>query len=311
MDRHPEARVFALSPAVALLRKGEELLPLLDTTGVTDTAPLMTWARPLASAPPVEAKDSPRVCAPYQPMNTYLQICDLTKRYGATVALKNIAFSVEQGQVLALLGPNGAGKSTLFGCLLGFTLPTAGKILLNGRPLTDDDRIGFGYAAERIALYPQRTAIENAAFFAGLKGLPVSEARRQLERVGLAGACDRKVRQLSKGMLQRLGLAIALCGRPELLVLDEPFNGLDPALLGTLQAILREEQARGATLLISTHTMSAIEPLASHVAVLLQGRLAAFGAIEALRAEHSEDDSLESVYHQIALQGQPAEEAFA
>jgi Cu-processing system ATP-binding protein len=244
-------------------------------------------------------------------MNTYLQICDLAKRYGATVALKNIAFSVERGQVLALLGPNGAGKSTLFGCLLGFTLPTAGKILLNGRPLTDDDRIGFGYAAERISLYPQRTAIENAAFFAGLKGLPISEARRQLERVGLAGACDRKVRQLSKGMLQRLGLAIALCGRPQLLVLDEPFNGLDPALLGTLQAILREEQARGATLLISTHTMSAIEPLASHVAILLQGRLAAFGAIEALRAEHSEDDSLESVYHQIALQGQPVEEAFA
>ncbi len=244
-------------------------------------------------------------------MTAYLQICDLTKRYGATSALKNVGFSVEQGQVLALLGPNGAGKSTLFGCLLGFTLPTAGKILLNGRPVMDEDRIGFGYAAERITLYPQRTVCENATFFAALKGLPLSEAERQLRRVGLAGACDRKVRQLSKGMLQRLGLAIALCGQPQLLVLDEPFNGLDPALLGTLQTILREEQARGATLLISTHTMSAIEPLATHLAILLQGGLAAFGTVEDLRAEHGGANSLESVYHKVALRGQTREEVFA
>ena len=244
-------------------------------------------------------------------MNAYLQICYLTKRYGATSALKSVDISVGRGQVLALLGPNGAGKSTLFGCLLGFTLPTAGDILLKGRPLTDADRTDFGYAAERIALYPQRTVSENAGFFAGLKGLPIGEAERQIERLGLAAARDRRVRQLSKGMLQRLGLAIALCGQPELLVLDEPFNGLDPALLGTLQSILREEQARGATLLISTHTMSAVEPLATHVAILLEGDLAAFGTIEDLRAEHGEDDSLESVYHQVALRGQPVEEAFA
>jgi ABC-type multidrug transport system ATPase subunit len=244
-------------------------------------------------------------------MNSYLQIRHLTKRYGATCALKSIDLSVERGQVLALLGPNGAGKSTLFGCLLGFTPPTAGYILLNGRPLTDADRIGFGYAAERFALYPQRTVLENAGFFAGLKGLPIGEAERQLERVGLTAARERKVRQLSKGMLQRLGLAIALCGQPQLLVLDEPFNGLDPALLGTLQTILRQEQERGATLLISTHTMSAIEPLATHVAILLQGELAALATVEGLRAEYGEDDSLESVYHQVVLRGQPVEEAFA
>jgi ABC-type multidrug transport system ATPase subunit len=129
--------------------------------------------------------------------------------------------------------------------------------------------------------------------------------------VGLAGVQDQKVRQLSKGMLQRLGLAIALCGHPQLLVLDEPFNGLDPALLGTLQNILREEQLRGATLLISTHTMSAIEPLATHVAVLLQGQIAAFGTLEHLRACRKECDSLESIYHQIALQGQPVQDLVA
>jgi energy-coupling factor transporter ATP-binding protein EcfA2 len=125
-------------------------------------------------------------------MNSYLQINDLTKLYGTTCALKDINLHVERGQVLALLGPNGAGKSTLFGCLLGFTLPTTGKILLHGRPLTDADRAGFGYAAERIALYPDRSVKDNAEFFAALKGLPCSEAERQVERMGLAGVQKRQ-----------------------------------------------------------------------------------------------------------------------
>jgi ABC-2 type transport system ATP-binding protein len=106
--------------------------------------------------------------------------------------------------------------------------------------------------------------------------------------------------QLSKGMLQRLGLAIALCGQPELLILDEPFNGLDPALLDIFQDVLREEIQRGATLLISTHTISAVEPLATNVAVLLNGRLAAHGSITELQSRYPDDESLESVYRRIA-----------
>ncbi len=244
-------------------------------------------------------------------MNSYLQISGLTKRYGATVAVENVNLSVEAGNVLALLGPNGAGKSTLFGCLLGLTQPTSGSILFQGRPMTDADRAGFGYVAERVSLYPQRTVGENAEFFVRLKGQTRADVEQQLERVGLRRARDRKVRQLSKGMLQRLGLAIALCGRPELLVLDEPFNGLDPVLLDTFQEILREENQRGATLLISTHTMSAVEPLATHVAILLQGQLAVAGPLAALRAEHEPSDSLEAIYHRIARQQPRAEEVFA
>ncbi len=243
-------------------------------------------------------------------MKPYLEILNLTKRYGAITALQQVSLSVEPGQILAVLGPNGAGKSTMFGCLLGFTRPTEGEILLEGRPLVEPDRTGFGYTAERVALYPQRTVLENAVFFAALKGLLPIEAERQIERVGLNNASSRKVRQLSKGMLQRLGLAIALCGAPRLLVLDEPFNGLDPALLGTLQSILLEERERGATLLISTHTISAIEPLATHVAVLLRGRLAAFGTVDSLNAKFAGSDSLEDIYRDIALQDRPMEEAF-
>ena len=244
-------------------------------------------------------------------MSAYLQISDLTKRYGRICALEEINLPIERGSVTALLGPNGAGKSTLFGCLLGLTLPTAGEIRLQDRPLNEADRADFGYVAERVALYPHRTALENAAFFADLKGQSRTEVEAQLKRVGLHSVRDRKVRQLSKGMLQRLGLAIALCGRSQLLILDEPFNGLDPALLDSLQSILREEREHGATLLISTHTMSAIEPLASHVAILLQGRLAAFGTVDALREEHGDVESLELIYHRIAGRGRVTEEVFA
>jgi ABC-type multidrug transport system ATPase subunit len=245
-------------------------------------------------------------------MPVFLQFKSLAKKFGRTEALRGVEFSVERGQILALLGPNGAGKSTLFGCLLGLLRPTAGEILLDGNQVADSHRLKFGYVAERIALYPQRSVWDNGLFFARLKNCAPTELERHLKRVGLYAAADRTVRQLSKGMLQRLGLAIALCGEPELLVLDEPFNGLDPALLNGLQKILREENERGATLLISTHTMSAIEPLATHVAILLQGELAAHGALEELHAAHGEE-SLEKIYHRIARQnsGASLEEVFA
>jgi ABC-type multidrug transport system ATPase subunit len=213
-------------------------------------------------------------------------------------ALNGVSFQVEQGNILALLGPNGAGKSTLFGCLLGLIHPMAGHIRLGGREVSDGMRKKLGYVTDRIALYPHRTVWENGHFFARLRNQDAEELERQLKRVGLHNVYDRKVRQLSKGMLQRLALAIALCGKPEVLVLDEPFNGLDPTLLDDLQRILREENERGATLLIATHTISAVEPLATQVAILLDGQLAASGSFEELRAQYG-DNSLETMYHRI------------
>lgn len=233
-------------------------------------------------------------------MTEFLHISNLSKRYGQIHALRDVSFWVKRGASLALLGPNGAGKSTLFGCLLGLTFPTSGIIRWNGAAITEAERRRIGYVAERVALYPQRNVIENTCYFAQLNGYSTSEAREQLHRVGLEKAFERKVSQLSKGMLQRVGLAIALCGQPELLVLDEPFNGLDPALLDVLQQILEEEKRRGATLLISTHTISAVEPLASDVAILLSGKLEQCGTLEELRAEHPNCASLESIYHQVA-----------
>lgn len=240
-------------------------------------------------------------------MTPLLQFQGVAKRYGAVRALDGVDLRVETGSIVALLGPNGAGKSTLFGCLLGLTRPTAGELLLHGRPVGDEDRLRFGYVAERIALYSQRTVWDNALFFARLKGQPSAEVERQLARVGLLDVRTRKARELSKGMLQRLGLAIALCGRPELLVLDEPFNGLDPAHLDELQETLFDEHKRGATLLIATHTMSAIEPLATHVAILLDGTVATSGTLDELQARYHDEPSLEAIYHRIARERRIAE----
>jgi ABC-type multidrug transport system ATPase subunit len=243
-------------------------------------------------------------------MSAYLQLKQLTKRYGRTAALDGVNLEVERGTVLGLLGPNGAGKSTLFGCLLGLVHPTDGEILFRGAPMTDAARRFFGYSPERVTLYPHQTVWENGVFFAQLRGQAQDELKRQLDRVGLWAVRERKVRQLSKGMLQRLALAIALGGEPELLVLDEPFNGLDPALLDSLCEILLQERERGATLLIATHTFSAIEPLASNIAILLQGQLAAFDSLEQLRRDYPAAGGLEDIYYAVAKeQAHPTLEA--
>jgi ABC-type multidrug transport system ATPase subunit len=239
-------------------------------------------------------------------MNPYLQIDSLEKRFGDVTALNGINLTIERGAAVALLGPNGAGKSTLFGCLLGFIRPVGGSIRYNGSESLDDLRLRIGYMPERISLYPQNTVGKNALFFARLKRQSVNEVERQLKRVGLYHLQDRPAGKLSKGMLQRLGLAIALCGAPELLLFDEPFNGLDPALLETLQRILVEERERGATLLISTHTIFAVEPLATHAAILLEGNLAAHGSIEGLRSDYG-PLPLEAIYHSVARHRTPEE----
>lgn len=232
-------------------------------------------------------------------MHTYLEFINLEKRYGAVTALDGVSLRVRRGDIVAVLGPNGSGKSTLFGCLLGTVRPTEGIIRLEGLDITGRPPPGTSYVAERVSLYANRTVAENARFFARLKQVEPNEVPRQLARTGLRGLETRPVRELSKGLLQRLGLAIALLGAPDLLVLDEPFNGLDPVLLDQVLELLRQEHERGATLLISTHTISVVETIATHAAVLLEGNLRAFGAIDELRARGSADN-LESAYHRLA-----------
>jgi ABC-2 type transport system ATP-binding protein len=228
-----------------------------------------------------------------------LSFQSVSKSYGDIQALRGVQFEVERGTVLAVLGPNGAGKSTLFGCLLGTVLPDSGAIHVAGKEVTESTRRKIGYLAERIALYPQRTCHENAVYLASLKGIASTRVEQAFERVGMGEFLNRKVSQLSKGQLQRVGLAIALAGEPELMVLDEPFNGLDPVVLESLLEVIREEQQRGATLLISTHTISAAEEIATHVAILLDGKLALNASREELRLQFP-GCTLEAIYHRVA-----------
>ena len=242
---------------------------------------------------------------------SFLSFESLSKNYGAIEALRGIDLQVERGSVVALLGPNGAGKSTLFGCLLGTVLPDSGTVRFDGRQVTDAERRKFGYLAERVALYPQRTVRENAAYLAKLKGIPPDAVTHSLKRVGMDQLLSRKISQLSKGQLQRVGFAIALAGAPELFVLDEPFNGLDPVVLETVFDVIREERDRGATILVSTHTISAAEEIATHAAILLDGTLLLTGPLDDLRREFP-GGSLETIYHQIARRRlKPGMEAMA
>lgn len=223
----------------------------------------------------------------------------LRKSYGAVHALRGIDLGVAPGSIVALLGPNGAGKSTLLGCFLGTVIPDSGEMHFRGEPVTNVSRSRFGYLAERVALYPDRTVLENAGFIARLKGVTDADMIASLRRTGMSELSGRKVSQLSKGQLQRTGLAIALLGGSDVLLLDEPFNGLDPVVLESFLQILREEQQRGAAILLSTHAISVAEEIATEVAILLEGRLAVQRRLEDLR-DQFRSASLELIYREIA-----------
>ena len=204
----------------------------------------------------------------------------LTKYYGTTCAVDDVSFTLRRGEVTALVGPNGSGKSTLMRMLTGYFSPTAGRILIDGvdvaaRPALARRRLG--YLPEQVALYPELTVRRYLAFVAEVKGVGGGarrEAVRQvIDRCGLADVADRLAGTLSKGYRQRVGLAQALVGDPEVLVLDEPTVGLDPVQTVDMRGLLRTLAER--TVLLSTHILSEASALCSRIMILARGRLVA------------------------------------
>ncbi len=210
----------------------------------------------------------------------------LTKRFGQVVAVDELDLTVCAGQVYGFLGPNGAGKTTTIRMLLGLVAPDAGQIRLLGRPLPDPRTVArTGSMIEEPAFYPWLTGRQNLQVAADTSGgAPRGEVARVLAVTGLSEVATRKVKTYSQGMRQRLGIAAAMLGRPPLLILDEPTNGLDPAGIRQVRELLRTLAADGSTVFLSSHLLAEVEQVCDRVAVIVRGRLVDEGPPAALGA---------------------------
>jgi ABC-2 type transport system ATP-binding protein len=209
----------------------------------------------------------------------------LRKRYRRRIAVDDVSFTVGRGEVVGLLGPNGAGKTSVIKMLLGLVRPDAGEVLLLGRPATDPrSRARVGYLPELFRYQPWLTAAEVLALHVRLSGAVVlqGEQRQTLALVGLADRAGDRVQGFSKGMQQRLGLAVALVARPELVVLDEPTSALDPLGRADVRDLLLDLKARGVAVLLNSHLIGEVERVCDRVVVLDRGRVAAAGTLAEL-----------------------------
>jgi len=213
-----------------------------------------------------------------------LEVRDLTKRFGANVAVDGLSFKATPGRVLGFLGPNGAGKTTTLRMLLGLTLPTAGIATVEEHPYRElEDPIGtVGAVLEGPQFHPGRTGRNHLRVIATASGRPRSRVEEVLRLVELDGAGDKRVKTYSLGMRQRLSLAGALLGDPRGLVLDEPANGLDPQGIRWLRDFLRAQAAGGRTVLVSSHVLAEMAQTVDEVVVISHGKLVAQGSLDEL-----------------------------
>lgn len=214
----------------------------------------------------------------------------LFRRSGGVEALRGLDVQVEQGAAFGLIGLNGAGKTTFIKTLLAIVRPTAGEVRILGQDPNDPRaRAHVGYLPERLHLPHSFTPVQFLASVARMKGLKASDdvTMRQIERVGLGSDAHRRIGGFSKGMRQRLGLAAAFLGNPQLLILDEPTDGVDPLGRAEIRRILSEERARGATLFLNSHLLSETERVCDRIGILSDGRLVREGTIDALCGSES------------------------
>jgi ABC-2 type transport system ATP-binding protein len=215
-----------------------------------------------------------------------LELQGLRRSYGDVVALNDLSFEVAAGQVVGFLGPNGAGKTTTMRAIFGLTDLDAGSVHWNGRPVDHADRRRFGYMPEERGLYPGMLVGQQLEYLGRLHGLSVGDAARAtstwLERLEIADRADSKVEVLSHGNQQRVQLAAALGHQPELLVLDEPLSGLDPAGIDAIGQVLVDQARNGCCVLISSHQLDMMEDLCDRVTIIDHGRLVVSGTVDEL-----------------------------
>jgi ABC-2 type transport system ATP-binding protein len=215
---------------------------------------------------------------------TSIQVQGLTKRFGDVVAVDNLSFDVQPGSVTGFLGPNGAGKTTTLRMLLGLVTPTEGIATIAGQPynqLVDPVR-HVGAVLEATSFHPGRRARDHLRVLCVAAGLPVARVDGVLDQVGLTDVGSRRVKGFSLGMRQRLGLAAALLGEPEVLILDEPANGLDPEGVHWLRRFLRSYADQGRTVLVSSHLLAEVAQTVDDVVIIANGRLVTQSSLTAL-----------------------------
>ncbi|MEV7776787.1 ATP-binding cassette domain-containing protein [Kitasatospora sp. NPDC088351] len=215
-----------------------------------------------------------------------IEMAGLRKRFGATQALDGMTFAVRPGRVTGFVGPNGAGKSTTMRVVLGLDAPDAGRALVGGRPYRSlrSPLTRLGSLLDAGALQPSRTARNHLLWLAHSQGLPARRVDQVLEQVGLADAARRRAGGFSLGMRQRLGIAAALLGDPPALMLDEPFNGLDPEGIRWIRGLLTSLAVEGRAVLVSSHLMGELEDVADHLVVVGRGRVVADTGVRELLA---------------------------
>jgi ABC-2 type transport system ATP-binding protein len=221
-------------------------------------------------------------------MTDRLEIDGVSKRYGAVLALRDLTFDVRAGELYGFVGSNGAGKTTAMRVILGVLAPDAGEVRWAGRPLTLSIRRRIGYMPEERGLYPKMKVGSQLIHLARLHGMSAAAAQasadRWLERLGVADRRDDEVQKLSLGNQQRVQLAASLVHDPQILVLDEPFSGLDPVAVDVMSQVLREKAAEGIPVMFSSHQLDLVERLCDRVGIVRSGQMVAIGPVDELRS---------------------------
>ena len=220
-------------------------------------------------------------------METILNVNELTKKFGHITAVNQLSFSIEKGKIYGMLGPNGSGKSTTLGMILNVINPTGGNFSWFGGTQSKHQALKrVGAIIERPNFYPFMTAAENLSLVCRIKEVPRSKIEEKLELVDLLDRKHDKFKTYSLGMKQRLAIASALLNDPEILILDEPTNGLDPQGIARVRDIIFEIAAQGTTILLASHLLDEVEKVCSHVLVLQKGEQIYFGPVTALTTDH-------------------------
>lgn len=218
-----------------------------------------------------------------------LSVRNISKRYGDVVALRDVSFDVAPGRITGFLGRNGAGKTTTMRTVFGLVQPETGAVTYDGAPITQEMRLRFGYMPEERGLYPRMKVRDQLIYLAKLSGMSAADAGasvdRWLEVFGLSDRSGAKVDELSHGNQQRIQLAAAIIHEPEVLVLDEPFSGLDPIGVDSLSSVLADFSARGAAILFSSHQLDLVEHICEDVAIVNDGEIVVQGRLETIRED--------------------------